>query len=102
MELTTEIMDLELTIQYTAHKAELMTRHYPGCPADLEWEITHICGMSLKEMWKVFGYDSMATLHDWIIEHDDRKAFEKLIEAACWEDLKESEAEMIAYQLGVR
>ena len=98
MELTTSIMDLEVTIGYIPHKAERMTWTSPGSPAYVEYEITHICGMSLDKMAEIFGHDSMATLHDWIIERDG-KTFEKLAEAACWEDLREHESEMVAYQM---
>ena len=90
MELTTEIMDLEITIKYTAYKAEPMTRHYPGDPAYLEWDITHICGINLDSMAKIFGYDSMATLQDWII---DREGFRDEAEQVCWDGVEESKFE---------
>jgi len=94
MEINIIINDLDFTVKFTAYKAERPTWSYPGCPAHLDYTITHICGMEFDKMVEVFGYDNPATLNDWIIDKHPkgREGFEKEVEDACWDEIRQNHA----------
>lgn len=68
----TTYIEIAIDIEFTAHKAERMTRHYPGCPADLE--ITNLSCLGIDFPEKMFD--------------QFMKDYEDELEEACWEQVK--------------
>lgn len=76
-------LELEIEVDFDAMPAERMTRHYPGSPAHLEINEMEIENCKINQ-----GLSDAIMLK-----------YESEIEEACWDDLRDSEGEMIAYQM---
>ncbi len=71
-------LEVELDIDYVYHPPELMTRNYPGTPAEIDVLDMKIYGMAIPD-----------TMLDNIMEeHEDE------IKELCMEDFKEKSAEI--------
>ena len=79
MEETEIELTVPITVKFYANKAERMTRHYPGCPANIEIEDVILPDVA----WVVCTYEDE-------------------IKEACWDHINEYEAENAMMQAEYR
>ena len=74
---TTLMLELEIEIDYDFQPMEKMTRHYPGCPAEVEINTLLINGIELPMK----------------LQSSIMKDFEYEINEWCWDDVRDRAAE---------